>query len=240
MENFFFKFVQPSYLNNVVRRSSKFLFLSRTVLAISLTCTIDRAPMIRKIFVYWQKLDGAEEVCACRSKRGWDGRRLALRTVTNGSAGPSSPRTTVKYISWAGGVTIEWMSARYRARPISNSSAGFFILPGLVSRRSSEPITRVIYYRLSYENNILLTNINYYVLVCLRVYLCIRHRTIIRKKGNAHLSGFENTLTLRNDRTIPHKHHDLSLKIYERLCKEWFCKCNYIYARKIICALRQK
>ena len=66
---------------------------------------IDRAPMIRKIFMYLQKLDGAEEVCTRRRSED-DERRFTLRTVTNGSTGPSSHVLNVSH-----GVTIGWMSA---------------------------------------------------------------------------------------------------------------------------------
>lgn len=69
--------------------------------------SIDRAPVIRKIFVYQQKLSGAEEVCThAEGAREDDERRFALRTVTNGSAGPSSHVPNVSH-----GVTIGWMSA---------------------------------------------------------------------------------------------------------------------------------
>lgn len=133
---------------------------------------IDRAPMIRKIFVYWRKHDGAEKVCACRrNERGWDGRRLALRSVTNGFTGPSSSRITVKCISRTG-VTIAWMSARYRARPISNSSAGFSMLSGLVSHTILQAhYARYLLYRLSYENNIVWISTVICISACTRIFV---------------------------------------------------------------------
>lgn len=119
-----------------------------------------------------------------------DERRFALRTVTNGSAGPSS---RVPNVSRA--VTIGWMSAHI-TRPISNSFAGFFMLSGLTSQtirvaqnRSSETITHVIYYRPSYENNIFRMNTILSICAPVCVALCGTSGNYPRKRQYARVSA---------------------------------------------------
>lgn len=142
-----------------------------------------------------------------------DERRFALRTVTNGSAGPSS---RVPNVSRA--VTIGWMSAHI-TRPISNSFAGFFMLSGLTSQtirvaqnRSSETITHVIYYRPSYENNIFRMN----TVVYMRARVCSFVWDIGQLSEKKVTIRARLDSTLRNDRTVFQTSRFISLKAYKR------------------------
>lgn len=120
-----------SFLSFKYAQSSAAFVIDKISLAcmISVILSIDRAPVIRKIFVYRRKLGDAEEVCTRRRRaRGWwatvrftDSDKWIRRSII------PRPKCISRHYD-------RMDVCSYRPCPISNSSAGFSMLSGLTSQ----------------------------------------------------------------------------------------------------------
>lgn len=194
------------------RRNSSRVWFYQSCLRIP----IDRTPVIRKIFVYRQKLGGAEEVCT---------RRRSERTTRMTSDGslhgqwqmdllvhhPTVPNISHGYDQW---MSVHIGHVLFRILPSVFPCYLTWSRKRSATRRSCETITHVIYYLLPYENNIFRMNTVVYC-ICAFVYI-FSYRAIMREKGNdtraSQRSQLDSFLTLRNDQTVYLKHHVYALK----------------------------